>query len=1623
MGTVYRATDRHTGLPAAVKLLHEYLESRERFVREAAALAELSHPAIVRHVAHGEMPGGRGYLAMEWLEGETLREALDRGALPQKVALDLAQRVADSLGAAHRRGIVHRDVKPANLFLVGGDPARVKVLDFGIGRRMRDPRAGPAGRGAGTPAYMAPEQRFGADVDARADVYALGAVLHECLTGTRRVPDASSAGPTTPQGRRRADGSPPAAPHGVHDLVDRLMAPDPADRPADGERAAAWIAQVAEELAREMPTVPAGHAQIAVLTRQERRIVFGVALRAPPAEFPEEVAARYGARATPAGADGALALLHGSGTATDQAATAARCALALRARLPRTPISVVVLRGVGEAAAQAITERGRHLLASTPQGSILVDEPTAGLLEGGFRLHRAGDTWELLGERDVSEVRRTVFGRATRFVGRDRVLASLEGVLAECRAESVARVVLVTGPAGAGKSRLRQEFVDRLSPPAEAFVGRGDEVSSGSPFSLIAGAVRRAAGILASDPDDVARAKVRARVGRRVAAARVDRTGALVGELAGVPFPPDAFEGLAAMRRDARMLGDAMQRAFEDFLLAECEAGPRVLILEDLHWGDPPSVRFVDSALRNLADCPLLVLALARPEVDRQFPGLFGERDLEEIRLGPLTRRASRTLVRDLLRGDDVDAVVDEATLTRVVERGDGNPLLLEELARASVAGRTDLPETAAGVLQARLDDLGAEAKRILRAASVFGERFWRGGLLELLGGEMSTPDVDAWLAELVGREVIVRRGDAAGPQGAEYQFVHALVRDAAYEMLTEEDRALAHRLAAAWLEAAGRPDAGVLARHWDQAGDAERFVSWCARAAEQALEGNDLEGALERADRGVQSGARGQTLASLRLLQSEAHRWRGEHADALGAADMSAAQCAPGSDGWMRAAREAIQAAGRLENIDELRRWVEAARNAPTDPDAAESRVVCLASGVIWLIEFGQTDLVEDLTTRLEQETRGVDFGPRARAFLSAVDARRTFQQGDLSAAVVACEGLHDLFTRVGDLRSACSYHSNAGLALVELGAYERAEATLRRSLAEADRLSISAGSQSIVANLGAVVFRLGRPDEARALLERVRGARVLGPIEAAARGTLSAMACAEGDFERAELEAKAALRRATLPRYRARALAHLARARSSAGRSDEALAAAREAVAIVDQEGGLEFSEPFVRLAHVECLAVSEPDAARIAARDARERLLLRASRISDPALRETYLRVPEHARTVQIASELEGDGAAPSAPAASVPAQASRFLGREAEMEDLAARLGRGRLVTVRGGPGVGKSRLVSEVARRLQDVVVIDGVRGDDPEVLRSARTLLADPRGPRVLVASRERLGLPEESVLDLAPLAPRDASALFVDRARRARPDYAHGERDEAAVTVVVRALGGIPLAIEGAAARAHDMTPVQIARKLATSIDLTWESAFDASWERLSAHEQTALAQCAALAERFTLAEAEAIVDVSAHAAAPPTGEILSALRERSLLAGDPGGPFTIAGPVRTSAAARAARSAPPAPPGPDALVIAASGRWFRVPTRRAVSLARRHALRLILKRLAEHRLAAPGGALTLDALLEAGWSGERMHPEAGARRVYTAVWTLRRMGLGELLLSRDDGYLLGAVVAIEED
>ena len=189
---VYAARDQVTGQAVVVKWLTPQAardwQLRERFVLSARVTRSIAHPGILRVFAVEEPRHELPYLVMEALDGEPLADYLDRErAVPEELLVQLARDVAAALSAAHALGVIHRDIKPGNVFLLGpkGAPYGIKIIDFGLAKNLEDPEAGPSSTNLilGTAQYMAPEQVLADPIDARTDIYAFGALLFRALTG------------------------------------------------------------------------------------------------------------------------------------------------------------------------------------------------------------------------------------------------------------------------------------------------------------------------------------------------------------------------------------------------------------------------------------------------------------------------------------------------------------------------------------------------------------------------------------------------------------------------------------------------------------------------------------------------------------------------------------------------------------------------------------------------------------------------------------------------------------------------------------------------------------------------------------------------------------------------------------------------------------------------------------------------------------------------------------------------------------------------------------------------------------------------------------------------------------------------------------------------------------------------------------------------------------------------------------------------------------------------------------------------------------------------------------------------------------------------------------------------
>jgi hypothetical protein len=1276
MGSVFLARDEHTGLPVALKLLHAQSspDGVRRFAREAQLLSALRHPGIVSYVAHGLTEQGQPFLAMEWLDGEDLARRLAHTPLSLSESLQLVTRAADALAAAHAQGIIHRDLKPSNLFLRSGHPGDVVLLDFGLAHiHAASQVLTGSGTLVGTPGYMAPEQASGLrGLSPAADVFSLGCVLYECLTGQPpfRAPHLVAMLAkilfAEPEPLRALK---PELPTSLQALVERLLVKEPGQRPVDAR-------QLLRELeALELPSEPTRVIASPGLPEQghaEQHLVS--VLLATPRSAPEgmrtlpqaEDAARQNLQPLlqelqTSGAHAAL-LADGSllatfvlerGTANDQAALAAHCALSVKERWPDSLVALTTglsLRGRPRPIGEAVDRAGEllHLQKAQPLASssqVLVDDTTAGLLGSRFQLDKTPSSLFVLSSEHLGvDESRPLLGRPTSCVGREQELAVLELALTSCVEESAAHALLITAPAGAGKSRLRHELMRRLERhprPPRVLLGRGDPMSTSTAHGLVGQAVRRLCGVVDGEPLEIRRARLVQRLTRFLPPEQHKDITEFLGELCGIPFPGEDSPRLRAAREDPHLMNAQVTRALVTWLKAECAQGPVLWMLEDLHWSDGPSVQLMEAVLRELAEHPLLVLALARPEVKELFPKLWGGK-AHEIPLRGLSQKASSRLVREVL-GPQVPAAVE----ARLVEQAAGNALFLEELIRSVAEGHGEEPPgSVLAMLQSRLQRMEPDARRVLLAASILGRTFWEGGVRALLEPSLPAEPLASCLQRMVELEVVQLQRGSRFPGEAEYRFHHALVRDAAYSLVPDSARAAGHLQAGAWLEAAGESEPRVLAEHYQLGGHREKAIHFYIQACRQICERQRLE--LQGAQRCLKAawdcGPTEPAVTELQVLEADISFWMGDFARAATVSYEVLPKLTAGSLAWTQVVSNLIlvntQSGRGAEAIGLGHRLLE----IEPAPQAISHYVegLCFLNALyIWTCQGSEIRTVlphmeraGDRSLKSDGTTRGWVCVTRGYIAYN-VDAR--FWQ----SKTMAEQGM-EAFGEVGSDRNQMVPRTLLGEVLAALGDVPRAVEVMKEGLSGSSEVSGQAGAylRIYLALVLSSSFEPAHWDEARRMALYVRESERMNPMHLSLVPlALSRVALAQGSPAEAEALAREACEvLSTLTYYQITARTCLSAALLAQGRSQEARAEAEHGVRLQEQLGGVGAESVSVWLALAEaCQAQGDTAATEDALRQGLKRLHLQAEDLPEGAVRERFLReVPWNARVLDMAKQ---------------------------------------------------------------------------------------------------------------------------------------------------------------------------------------------------------------------------------------------------------------------------------------------------------------------------------------------------------------------------------------------------
>ena len=726
MGLVYKARQLRPERTVAVKVIMPELagdpDFRARFEQEASLAAQIEHPNVIPIYGVGD-EDGLLFIVMRFVESMDLGVLLRRHErLEPAHAARLVGQIAAALDAAHDRGLVHRDVKPANVLVTGAHPAEhLYLTDFGLTKRVTDFGAGgmtATGGFVGTLDYIAPEQVSGAPVDARGDVYALGCVLYQLLTGVVPFPrDVEVAkifahlSLPPPRPSLVAAGVTPA----LDAVVARAMAKDPADR----FRSAGDLALAA--------AAAAGTATVGV---------------------------------------------------TDKAA-------APTGRAPAKP---------------------------PPEGPIPLPPFVAAVAE-------------------------------REFVGRAEVLDRLRAEWAA--AGSAARLVLVTGEAGMGKTAIGARLAREVGSAGGAVLyGRCDEepIASYQPFVEALGEYLEhvsADALFADLPVDALE------LGRLI-----PRLGVRPGSLTAIS--PDA--------------GDDRYRLFEAVcavLRRLAATRPALLLIDDLHWADKPTLSLLRHVLRSLARSRLMVVGTYR-ELDAgdELLGLLADlrRDHRFAEIALAGFDAQETL---RLLAADTPIRPKPAFLRKLLSHTGGNPFFIDQMLRslgggaaaAAMSGHDiqalPVPQGVKEVILRRLAPLEKPAIDLLAVAAVVGQRF-RLGVLEAVLAK----DADALLEtldELIGMGIV---SEVPGEIDS-FAFTHNLVRETQYEQLSASRRVRLHAAIGRTLEAAAASNPAELAHHFFEARQLvgpEPSIAYSLDAARRASTSLAHEEAIEHYERALEA-------------------------------------------------------------------------------------------------------------------------------------------------------------------------------------------------------------------------------------------------------------------------------------------------------------------------------------------------------------------------------------------------------------------------------------------------------------------------------------------------------------------------------------------------------------------------------------------------------------------------------------------------------------------------------------------------------------------------------------------------------------------------------------------------
>ncbi|UCE00910.1 MAG: tetratricopeptide repeat protein [Chloroflexota bacterium] len=458
-----------------------------------------------------------------------------------------------------------------------------------------------------------------------------------------------------------------------------------------------------------------------------------------------------------------------------------------------------------------------------------------------------------------------VEGIETRMVGRDSELDILKQARQKLFSKGRGEILTIHGEAGIGKSRLLFEFRNWEETQQEyirLFLGRGRQDIQNQPYAMWRELFAFRFEIFDSDPNEIVIQKLESGFGEIFSQEDSGRMRAhFIGQLLG--FDCSQCASLKGVLSDPGQLREQASRYLLEYYTGLSKIVPVIILIEDLHWVDDRSLDLLDQVGAITPDHPLLIINVCRNIFFERFPQWGQEQDYHKLlRLAPLTEIESEQLVTDILQKVPE---IPTALRQHLVEQAEGNPFYIEELIKMLIesgvilTGKENwqlalvdlidlqIPPTLTGVLQARLDALPADERRILQIAAVFGKDFWDLALQQVSESPFADKHLDSpldaqeKLSSIIRRELIFKRGESVFAGTRQFSFKHIMFRDVIYQTIPRRERALYHGLTADWFVAVTQANqraeeyAAVIADHYLAAGSELYAADWFYRAGRRA--------------------------------------------------------------------------------------------------------------------------------------------------------------------------------------------------------------------------------------------------------------------------------------------------------------------------------------------------------------------------------------------------------------------------------------------------------------------------------------------------------------------------------------------------------------------------------------------------------------------------------------------------------------------------------------------------------------------------------------------------------------------------------------------------------------------